>query len=78
MRINYGLDRVRFVTPVRSGARVRGRFVLVECVPRTEDEVRLRYAATVEIEGALKPALVADWIILALLNVGEPGQDNER
>ena len=71
MGINYGLDRVRFLAPVPSGARVRGRFTLTECTPREAGEVRLRYAATVEIEGMSKPALLADWIVLARFGDGE-------
>ena len=63
--VNYGLDRVRFLAPVPSGARVRGRFTLAECSPRSDTEARLRYAVTVEIEGGGKPALAADWIVLA-------------
>ena len=65
MGVNYGLDRVRFIAPVPSGARVRGRFTLAECTPRGAAEVRLRYAAAVEVEGGGKPALLADWIVLA-------------
>ena len=65
MGVNYGLDRVRFVAPVPSGARIRGRFTLAECTERGPAEARLRYAVTVEIEGGSKPALLADWIVLA-------------
>ena len=65
MGVNYGLDRVRWLAPVPSGARIRGRFTLAECTDRGPAEVRLRYAVTVEIEGGSKPALLADWIVLA-------------
>ena len=65
MGVNYGLDRVRWVTPVPSGSRIRGRFTLAECTERGPGEVRLRYAVTVEIEDGSKPALLADWIVLA-------------
>lgn len=61
MSVNYGFDRVRFVSPVPSGSRVRGRFTLA-AADRTGAEITLRWAATVEIEGHDKPALVADWI----------------
>lgn len=62
--VNYGLDRVRFVTPVHAGARVRDRVVLVEAQPRGNDRVLLRTRNTLEIEGRDHPALVADVSIL--------------
>jgi acyl dehydratase len=60
--LNYGTDKVRFLTPVRAGARVRGRFKLVDLVERRAREYRQTVEATIEIEGAPKPALVADWL----------------
>jgi acyl dehydratase len=59
--VNYGLDRVRFLSPVKSGARVRGRFVLKQ-VEQTDEHLTTRYAVTVEIEGEDRPALFAEWI----------------
>jgi acyl dehydratase len=67
MGVNYGFERVRFLSPVRSGARVRGRFSLARFERRRADEVLLGYDVTVEIEGAAKPALVALWLTLAVL-----------
>ncbi len=67
MGINYGFDRVRFMTPVKSGARVRGRFTLKEIAERPGKMVQFRYGVNVEIEGAPKPALMADWLALAVL-----------
>jgi acyl dehydratase len=67
MGINYGFDRVRFMTPVKSGARVRGRFTLKEVAERAGKMVQFRYGVSVEIEGAAKPALMADWLALAVL-----------
>lgn len=67
MGINYGFDRIRFMTPVKSGARVRGRFTLTEVVDRTEKLVMFRYAVSIEIEGSVKPALTADWLTLAVV-----------
>ena len=61
MGINYGLNRVRFTAPVPSGARVRGRFVLAK-FDKLEGGAQLTWNATVEIENAAKPALVAEWI----------------
>lgn len=65
MGVNYGFDKVRFVTPVKSGARVRGRFALKGIERRADNEIMIRYAVTVEIEGETKPALVAEWLSLA-------------
>jgi acyl dehydratase len=62
MGINYGLNRLRFVSPVPAGSRVRARFALqaVEDVP---GGVQLTWAVTAEIEGGAKPALVAEWLV---------------
>ena len=62
MMVNYGFDRVRMMAPVRAGSRVRGHFVLKEIVERGPGEVMVKSQVTVEIEGAEKPALVADWL----------------
>jgi acyl dehydratase len=62
MGVNYGFDKLRFISPVRSGARVRGRFTLTEAKLRKPKELQSRTNVTVEIEGEEKPALVADWI----------------
>jgi acyl dehydratase len=61
MSLNYGLNRVRFTSVVRSGARIRARSVLQELI-EIPDGVRLVWAVTVEIEGSPKPALVAEWL----------------
>lgn len=58
MRINYGLNRVRFVSPVPCGSRVRAHFA-----PKQVGENEVIWSVTMEREGAEKPALVADWII---------------
>ncbi|HVX75089.1 MAG TPA: MaoC family dehydratase [Bradyrhizobium sp.] len=62
MGVNYGFDRLRFISPVRSGSRVRGRFTLAEARLRKPKELQSRTSVSVEIEGEEKPALVADWI----------------
>ena len=62
MGVNYGFDKLRFISPVRSGSRVRGRFTLAEAKLRKPTELQSRTNVTVEIEGEDKPALVADWI----------------
>ena len=60
--INYGLDRVRFLAPVRSGSRVRGRFTLDSVEEKAAGQVLLHHTVTVEIEGEDKPALSAIWL----------------
>jgi len=62
MGVNYGFDKLRFISPVRSGSRVRGRFTLAEATLRKPKELQSRTHVSVEIEGEEKPALVADWI----------------
>ena len=62
MGVNYGFDKLRFISPVRAGRRVRGRFTLMEAKLRKSNELQSRTSVTVEIEGEEKPALVADWI----------------
>jgi acyl dehydratase len=67
MGVNYGFDKVRFVSPVRAGARIRGRFKLEALTRRSPTELQAINAVTVEIEGADKPALVAQWLSLYVL-----------
>ena len=62
MAVNYGLDRVRFVAPVRSGKRIRGRFVLDSIDEKSPGQLLVRHTVTVEIEGVDKPALTAQWL----------------
>lgn len=65
--INYGFDKVRFLTPVRAGAKLRGIFHLAHCEMRNENELLRRYDVTIEIENIEKPALVGQWLTLAIL-----------
>lgn len=67
MAVNYGGNSVRFVTPVRSGARVRGRFHLAAFDEKRPGQYQQVTDFTVEIEGADTPALVAQWITLIYL-----------
>lgn len=62
MAVNYGLDRVRFLAPVKSGARVRGRFTLDSVEEKAAGQILMRHIVTVEIEGEEKPALTAVWL----------------
>ena len=61
MGVNYGLNRVRFVSPVRVGSRVRGRFMLLSYEP-LEGGAQLTVEATIELEGSAKPACVAETV----------------
>ena len=62
MAVNYGLDRVRFLAPVKSGKRLRGRFMLDSAEEKAPGQWLMRYRVTVEIEGEEKPALTAEWL----------------
>lgn len=66
--VNYGFDRVRFLSPVRSGARVRGSFRLKGLVERAVT-IQSTWDASVEIEGSAKPALNAQWITVSMLQM---------
>jgi acyl dehydratase len=62
MGLNYGLDRVRFVHPVRSGSRIRAAATLVAISELASGQFQRTHDIVVEIEGAEKPALVATWL----------------
>ena len=67
MAVNYGFDRVRFLAPVRSGKRVRGRFTLDSIEEKAPGQWLLRHVVAVEIEGEEKPALTAVWLGLMFI-----------
>ena len=67
MAVNYGLDRVRFLAPVRSGRRVRGRFTLASAEEKAPGQLLLKHNVRVEIEGEDKPALTAVWLGLIFI-----------
>ncbi|HEX8841344.1 MAG TPA: MaoC family dehydratase [Sphingomicrobium sp.] len=67
MAVNYGFDRVRFLAPVRSGGRVRGRYTLDSAEEKAPGQWLMRHKVTVEIEGEDKPALTAEWLGLMFL-----------
>ena len=62
MGVNYGGNKVRFLTPVRSGSRVRGRFKLLELVEKRPGQWQQTNEIEIEIEGEPKPALICEWI----------------
>ena len=67
MGVNYGLNKVRFLAPVRVDSRVRGRFVMKSIEKKSETSVMAIYDVTVEIEGEDKPALVAEWVTMVFI-----------
>ena len=66
MNLNAGFDRLRFLSPLRSGSRIRGVFELKEVKQTSSNQLRIVRKLTIEIEGADKPALVADWVNVAV------------
>jgi acyl dehydratase len=70
MGVNYGFDKLRFLAPVRSGSRVRGRFKLMSAEDKgSQDGVTrwlLKHELTVEIDGGDKPALIAEWLSMQM------------
>ena len=62
MTINYGLNRVRFITPVPGGSRIRGRFVLAS-VEEVDNGAQVMWSVTIECEGQEKPCCVAEWLL---------------
>ena len=62
MAVNYGLNRVRFITPVPAGSRIRGRFVPI-AVSHETDGAQVTWRVTIEREHADKPCCVAEWLV---------------
>jgi acyl dehydratase len=62
MGVNYGGNKTRFLSPVRVGSRVRGRFKMLELEEKRPGQWQQTLEYTLEIEGAEKPALIAEWI----------------
>ena len=67
MAVNYGLDRVRFLAPVKSVKRVRGHFTLESVSEKAPGQILLKHQVSVEIEGEAKPALTAEWLGLIFI-----------
>lgn len=66
MGINYGMNKLRFLKPVNAGSRLRGRFTLQEVKARSATDLLRTNILTIEIEGEDTPALVAEWLGLAI------------
>jgi acyl dehydratase len=67
MGINYGLDRLRFVQPVKAGSRVRARQELLKAVERKPGHWMIKSRVTMDIEGEEKPAMIADTISIIVV-----------
>lgn len=66
MGINYGMNKLRFLMPVVAGSRLRGRFTLMDVSARDATSMLRTNTLTIEIEGNKTPALVAEWLGLAI------------
>lgn len=64
--LNYGLDRVRFLNPVKSGARVRARVALISAERQEGNRMLLKLDCKLEIEGQTKPAVIADVLCMLI------------
>ena len=62
MGVNYGFDKLRFLAPVPAGSRVRGRFKLLSAEDKGGGRWLIKHELTIEIDGADKPALIAEWL----------------
>ena len=67
MGINYGLNKVRFLNPVKVNSKIRARFELISAEEKKPNHYLLKHNVTVEIEGEEKPALIADWLGMSVL-----------
>ena len=67
MGVNYGFNKVRFTSPVKSGQKVRGKFVTKAVDEKSETNILTTTTVTVEIEGESRPALTAEWLGLSML-----------
>jgi len=66
MGVNYGMNKLRFLKPVLAGSRLRGRFTLQAVRARGKEKMMRENLLTVEIEGEETPALIAEWLGLAV------------
>jgi acyl dehydratase len=67
MSFNYGMDRLRFVSPVHAGRRVRGLFSLASAREKRPGQIEQILDVTIEVEGAEKPAVVGTWVSLLIV-----------
>ncbi len=62
MGINYGLDKVRFINPVKVGNKIRARFELISAEEKKPNHYLMKHNVTIDIDGEDKPALIAEWL----------------
>lgn len=67
MGINYGLNKVRFLNPVKVNSKIRARFELISAEEKKPNHYLLMHNVTVEIAGEEKPALIAEWLGMTVL-----------
>jgi acyl dehydratase len=67
MGLNYGFDKVRFLSPVRSGSEIRARAKVLDIQQKQPGQVLVKYEVTIEIRGEAKPAVVAEWLGMLVL-----------
>lgn len=72
--VNFGFDKIRFTNVVRTGSRIRARFVLADLKVRPSGIIESAYDVSVEIENNAKPALTARWLTLAMPDRNENGE----
>ncbi|MBZ0129025.1 MAG: MaoC family dehydratase [Rhodobacteraceae bacterium] len=70
MTINYGMNKLRFLNPVKVGSRVRSKVTMQSATEKAPGQLLVQYEAVVEIEGVDKPALVAEQLALHILGAG--------
>ena len=68
MAVNYGMNNLHFIRPVRAGKRIRARFTLLDLKERTSHQWQTTLSVKVEIEGEEKPSIVVEWSILYLFD----------
>ncbi|MEP3673911.1 MaoC family dehydratase [Sulfitobacter sp.] len=66
MAVNYGMNKLRFLKPVLAGSRLRGRFILQQAIAKKPTNMLRTNLLTIEIEGEKSPALIAEWLGLAV------------
>ncbi|SEA50301.1 MaoC family dehydratase [Microbulbifer marinus] len=64
MGVNYGLDKVRFINPVKVDSNIRARTRVMGILEKKPGQYQLKLEVTLEIEGEEKPALIAEWLVM--------------
>lgn len=64
MGVNYGLDKVRFINPVKVNSNIRARGKILDILEKNPGQYQFKLEVTIEIEGESKPALIAEWLFM--------------